>query len=93
MPKTTQRRRLTQLLPLPAGRWPPLTPIQTSLFDFAAVSQDDCETWMRAVVPHVAPPRWPQYIRSYRVADKVAHAKNTGKWPPKSGGFHDSDRD
>lgn len=89
MPKITQRRRLTPFLPVPAGRWPCRQPIQTRLFEFAAVSLEDCETWMRAVVPHVAAPRWPQYIRSYRVAEKVARAKDTGQWPPQSGGFRE----
>lgn len=55
------------------------------LFDDVAVTWDDVAVWLRAV-PQIDPesPRALAYIRLWNVADKIAHAKRTGQWPPQN---------
>lgn len=83
MGKTTQKKRLAQLLPAGSGRWPSRGPIELPLFDNCpSVTADDIDLWMNTVARRISADRRERYVINYNVAGKIAAAKLSGQWPP-----------
>lgn len=59
-------------------------PLQVELPGFGAtVTQADLDLWMDVMCPHVSLTRRANFVKNYRIADKVADAKRERRWPPK----------